>query len=61
MSQRREKRRRQILRREFLARYDAWLLQEPPRILFWRWRKWKARRPIWNKRKEPSWFYGWRW
>ena len=32
---------------EYIRRYERWLAAEPPMILFWRWRKWKNRRPLW--------------
>lgn len=46
MSGRREHKKRQALRLEYKARYYKWLEAEPPKILFWRWRKWKKNRPL---------------
>jgi len=40
---------------EFIAAFDRWLDSEPPVILFWKWRKWKRERPIWeNFCKNPG-------
>lgn len=50
MSESREKKRRYNLRLEYIAQFLRWLYDEPPMILFWRWRKWKNERPVW---KEP--------
>lgn len=62
MSERREKQRRLNLRLEYIAAFELWLNKEPPVWMFWRWRKWKRSRPVWDNSKEP--FYGydiWRW
>lgn len=48
MSESREHKRRYNLRLEFIAEVARWLDREPPMILFWRWRKWKKERPIWE-------------
>lgn len=48
MSEKRMKRRRYNQRLEYIARFDLWLNNEPPMWRFWKWRKWKARRPIWR-------------
>ena len=48
MSEKREHRRRYNLRLEYIARFEDWLNNEPPMILFWKWKKWKKERPIWN-------------
>lgn len=39
MSQRREKRKRRERRREYALELRCWQHNEPPKILFWRWRK----------------------
>ena len=60
MSKKREKIRRAALKREYEAELRLWAWNEPPKILFWRWRKWKKSRPIWDKRKRqkyPGWFF----
>ena len=54
MSAKREKKRRAALRREYIEDYNRWLRSEPPKILFWWWRKWKKSRPIWNGSGEPK-------
>lgn len=48
MSERKEKKRRYNLRLEYIAAFDRWLQSEPPMILFWRWRRWKRERPVWE-------------
>lgn len=45
MSAKREKLRRLYLRVEYYDNLCNWLMSEPPKILFWRWRKWKKSRP----------------
>ena len=40
MSQRREKRKRRERRLEYTLELRCWQNNEPPKILFWRWRKW---------------------
>lgn len=40
MSQSREKKRR------YNQKLESGLREEPPKILFWRWKKWKSRRPV---------------
>lgn len=49
MRERREHKRRYNLRLEYIAQFEKWLESEPSMILFWRWRKWKNRRPIWKE------------
>lgn len=53
MSAKREKRRRYALRIEYAYALSYWLKREPPKILFWRYRKWKKSRPVFNKRADP--------
>lgn len=53
MSESREHKRRYNLRLEYIAHFSNWLKAEPPMILFWRWRKWKKSRPIWDDSAEP--------
>lgn len=54
VSERQEKARRYNLRLEYIARFNRWIAQEPPMILFWRWRKWRNARPVWDDRKRPD-------
>lgn len=56
MSESREHKRRYNLRLEYIALFNDWLKAEPPMIMFWRWRKWKKNRPVWNDSAEP---FGW--
>lgn len=48
MSERREKMYRYHERVRYVRRFELWLHNEPPMILFWRWRAWKKRRPKWE-------------
>lgn len=48
MSERKEKKRRYNLRLEYIAQFNNWLALEPPMWMFWKWRKWKENRPVWN-------------
>lgn len=50
MSESREKKRRYNEKLAYIAAFEIWLNCEPPIFLFWRWRKWRAQRPIcpWN-------------
>lgn len=49
MSERSEHKRRYNLRLEYIAHFEMWLREEPPMLpLFWRWRKWRDRRPTWE-------------
>ena len=52
MSESREKKRRYNLRLEYISSFSSWLDNEPPMWLFWRWRKWKKSKPIWDNSKE---------
>lgn len=45
MSEKQEKRRRCNERLAYIAEFERWLQKEPPKILFWRWRRWKKERP----------------
>ena len=47
MSEKQERKRRYNLKLEFIAAFERWISEEPPIILFWRWKKWKNSRPIW--------------
>lgn len=49
MSERQEKRRRYNLRLAYIVAFEKWLTQEPSRMFFWRWHRWKKRRPILKK------------
>lgn len=61
MSESREHKRRYNLRLEFIAEVARWLDREPPMILFWKWRKWKKERPIWENfsKKEFDFYDPW--
>lgn len=56
MSAKREKQRRRQLKLEYEYDLLSWLRSKPPRILFWRYRKWKKSRPVFDKRAEPTYF-----
>lgn len=58
MSERQEKKRRYNLRLEYIAHFADWLDREPPMWMFWRWKKWKASRPVWDNSKETFDFTG---
>lgn len=45
MSERQAKRRRANIKLAFIIEFYCWLDEEPPRILFVKWRKWKKSRP----------------
>ena len=45
MSERVEKKRRYNQKLELIRDFEAWLASEPPKIMFWAWRKWKKNRP----------------
>ena len=49
MSEKQEKKRRHNLQLEYIARFNEWLDNEPPMLLFWRWRKWMKCRPMLKK------------
>lgn len=51
MSERREKKTRYNLRLEYIAAFNKWLNREPPYYLFWRWKRWKKERPVWQEGK----------
>ena len=46
MSQKCEKKRRYNSKLLFIREFEYWLDEEPPMILFWRWKKWKQQKPI---------------
>lgn len=48
MSESREHKRRYNMRLEYIAEFEKWLAKEPPIIMFWKWRKWRDSRPVWN-------------
>ena len=58
MSESREKKRRYTLRLEYISQFDSWLNSEPPMWMFWAWRKWKKRKPVWDNSKEVFYSYG---
>ena len=33
---------------EYIERFERWLRLEPPMILFWKWIRWKKKRPTWK-------------
>lgn len=57
MSESREKKRRYTLRLEYISHFNDWLNNEPPMWMFWRWRKWKKSKPVWDDSKEPFYNY----
>ena len=57
MGEKQEKKRRYNLRLEFIANFAEWLKSEPPMWMFWRWRKWKKNRPVWDSKKGVLWDY----
>lgn len=62
MSEKREKKRRHNLRLEYIAAFGRWLSSEPPMWVFWKWRKWKNSRPVWDDSAEGGFsdgFEGW--
>lgn len=48
MNGKQEHKRRYNQKLEYIANFEKWLAFEPPKILFWRWRKWKRSRPVWK-------------
>lgn len=48
MSGRRMHKTRYNQKLEYIQRFEWWLSWEPPMLLYWRWRKWKNRRPLWR-------------
>lgn len=52
MSAKREKRRRRDLRFEYNADLIRWIWSRPPKLQFWRYRKWKRNRPV-----KPNWMH----
>lgn len=46
MSAKREKRHRYILKMHYYGSLSAWVWSKPPKIMFWRYRKWKRSRPV---------------
>jgi hypothetical protein len=57
MSESREKKRRYNLRLEYISQFNDWLYREPPMWMFWKWRKWKKSKPIWDSSKEAFFDY----
>ena len=51
-------RRADNLRLEYISHFGDWLDSEPPVWLYWKWRKWKDNRPVWDNSKE-SFVYPW--
>ena len=49
MSESREHKRRYNLRLQYIAQFDQWLEEEPKRIFFWKWHKWKKQRPVFEE------------
>ena len=52
MNGRKEHKRRYNRKLEFIADFEKWLTEEPPMILFWKWCRWKRRKPIWKEETE---------
>ena len=48
MSERQEKKRRYNQRLEYIVEFEKWLSAEPSLLRFFRWRKWKRGRPVWQ-------------
>ena len=48
MSESREHKRRYKMRLQYIAEFDKWLDREPPIWNIFKWRKWKAERPVWR-------------
>ena len=46
MSERQEKKKRYNQKLEYIAAIEKWLDSEPPKILFWRWIRWKKSKPV---------------
>ena len=57
MSESREKKRRYNLRLEYISSFSSWLDAEPPMWMFWKWRKWKKSKPVFDNSKEA--LYDW--
>lgn len=49
MSESREHKRRYNRRLEYIADFEKWIAQEPPMWAFWKWKKWRDARPVWNE------------
>lgn len=49
MSERREHKKRYNQKLMFISEFTKWLESEPKMILFWRWRRWKASRPLFDR------------
>ncbi len=54
MSEKQEHKRRYNLRLQYIAEFEKWLKEEPPVVLFWKWRSWKRRRPVWEEIKQED-------
>lgn len=48
MSGRRMHKTRYNQKLEYIRRFEWWLAWEPPMVLFWKWIRWKKRRPTWK-------------
>lgn len=48
MSQKREKKRREILKAEYERRISQWVMSEPPRLMFISHWKWERNKPQYN-------------
>ena len=51
MGERMEKIKRRNRRWKYIEAFNDWLEEEPPMILFWKWARWKSRRPKWDDRR----------
>lgn len=54
MSERQAHKKRYNLRLEYIEKFNNWLESEPPKVLFWRWIKWKKSRPVWREIKKEG-------
>ena len=52
MSGRRMHKTRYNQKLEYIERFERWLRLEPPMILFWKWIRWKKKRPTWKDVEE---------
>lgn len=49
MSERQEKKKRYNRRLQYIAEFNRWLAQEPPRWKLVAWSRWKKQRPRWEE------------
>lgn len=46
MSEKQQRKRRYNQKLTYIAAFEKWLAQEPPRIFFWKWIRWKREKPM---------------